>query len=66
MPVPGGANGLASFAVNVDTALPMGVDQIDNTVVVDDDAANGVDPNPGDNSASDSTPIIDVSGLSVR
>ena len=46
--------GQVLFAVDVDNPLPSGVTQIDNTASVE---ASGIDPNPDNNTASDSTPI---------
>jgi uncharacterized repeat protein (TIGR01451 family) len=45
------------YAVTVDSTWPAGLTEISNTATVTDDGANGVDPTPGDNSASDTTPI---------
>ncbi len=53
----GGANGSASFAVNVVNPLPAGVSQVSNSAQIGDDGANGADPTPANNSASDSTPV---------
>jgi uncharacterized repeat protein (TIGR01451 family) len=53
----GGAGGSVTFAVTVANPLPAAVEQISNTASVADDGANGADPAPGDNSASDSTPV---------
>jgi uncharacterized repeat protein (TIGR01451 family) len=59
----GGASGSAVFAVTVDNPLPAGVTQIANSAAVGDDGANGSDPTPADNSASDSTPVVSVPDL---
>ncbi len=56
--LPSGGSGTAVFAVTVINPVPAGVTQIDNTAVINDDGANGVDPNPADNSDSDSTPVM--------
>jgi uncharacterized repeat protein (TIGR01451 family) len=52
-----GGGGQVDFAVDVDNPLAAGVTQIDNTASVADDGSNGADPNPGDNSDSDTTPV---------
>jgi uncharacterized repeat protein (TIGR01451 family)/fimbrial isopeptide formation D2 family protein len=49
-----GGSGSVAFAVTVDTPLAAGVTQLNNSASI---AANGVDPTPGDNSASDTTPV---------
>ncbi len=54
--VPAYSNGSKIFAVDVDLPLAPGVTLISNTASIADDGANGPDPNPGDNSASESTP----------
>lgn len=56
---------LESFAVTLDSCLPSGLTQIDNTASVADDGSNGADPVPGDNSASDSTPLSAGPDLSI-
>ena len=53
----GGGTASVSFAVVVDKPLAAGIDQIDNTASVQDDNANGDDPTPEDNTASDTTPV---------
>lgn len=45
------------FAVRVSRTLPAGVSLISNTVQVDDDGQNGPDPDPGDDSDTEETPI---------
>ncbi len=55
--VGGGASGSATFAVTLVTPVPAGLTEISNSASVADDGANGTDPNPGDNSASDTTPV---------
>jgi len=56
-PLAVGANGSAVFAVDVDSPLASGVDEVVNTVSIADDGANGPDPTPADNSDSENTPI---------
>jgi CSLREA domain-containing protein/uncharacterized repeat protein (TIGR01451 family) len=52
-----GASGSAIFAVTLVTPIPAGLSQISNTATITDDGANGTDQTPGDNTASDTTPI---------
>jgi uncharacterized repeat protein (TIGR01451 family) len=59
----GGASGNATFAITVDDPLPAGVSQVSNTASLADDAANGPDPTPANNSSSDSTPVTAVPDL---
>jgi uncharacterized repeat protein (TIGR01451 family) len=49
--------GAVSFAVRVDDPLPAGARFISNAATIDDDDANGDDPNPGDNSDGVDTPV---------
>jgi uncharacterized repeat protein (TIGR01451 family) len=53
----GGGAGAAVFAVTVASPLPAGVDQVSNTANVADDTTNGPEPNTGNNTSSDTTPI---------
>jgi uncharacterized repeat protein (TIGR01451 family) len=53
----GGAGGSVTFAVTVDDPIAAGIDEIENTASIDDDGANGTDPNPDDNTDSDTTPV---------
>lgn len=46
----GGAGSSEVFAVDLVDPLPPGASEVVNTVTIADDGANGVDPNPGDNS----------------
>ena len=46
-----GAGGSAVFAVDLDDPLPPGTSETENCASIDDDGANGADPNPGDNEA---------------
>jgi uncharacterized repeat protein (TIGR01451 family) len=60
----GSGDQTATFAVTV--ANPLGaVTQISNTASVADDGANGTDPTPGDNSASDTTPVTGAPDLTL-
>ena len=53
----GGASGSATFAVTVNNPLPAGITQIANTAAIGDDASNGIDTTPANNSSSDTTPV---------
>ncbi len=56
--VPGrGGNGVYIFAVTVVPAVPTGVTQISNTATITDDGTGGIDPDPSNNTASDTTPL---------
>jgi uncharacterized repeat protein (TIGR01451 family) len=57
--------GQVDFAVDVDNPIAAGVTQIDNTVEVGDDGASGADVNPGDNSDSDSTPVVAAPDMQI-
>lgn len=52
-----GVSGAVNFAVTVNQPLPESVTQITNNAAITDDSSNGPDSDPGDNAASDSTPI---------
>ena len=60
-----GASGSVTFAVNVVTPFPAGVTEINNTASIADDGANGADPTPANNSATDNTPVDAYSDLSI-
>ena len=53
----GGAGGSVTFAVTVNSPLPAGITQIANTAAIGDDASNGIDTAPANNSSSDTTPV---------
>ena len=55
--VAGSGNQTATFAVTVAASLPAGVTQISNSASIADDGANGTDPSPANNTASDTTPV---------
>ncbi|HRQ41055.1 MAG TPA: PKD domain-containing protein [Chloroflexota bacterium] len=57
--VSGGGGGTAVFTVQVDDPAP-GVTLITNTAGVADDGSNGADPNPADNTGTDTTPIANL------
>lgn len=52
-----GDSGSVVFAVVLDNPLPNGVTSVLNTASIADDGSNGVDPTPGNNSDSDTTPV---------
>uniref|UniRef100_A0A7C4Q3F5 Sortase n=1 Tax=Bellilinea caldifistulae TaxID=360411 RepID=A0A7C4Q3F5_9CHLR len=60
-----GSNGTLTFAVRVDNPVPAGVTQIANTVSIGDDGSRGPDPKPGDNRASDTTPLTAAPDLAI-
>ncbi|WP_257387372.1 beta strand repeat-containing protein [Tahibacter caeni] len=55
--VAGAGSGNASFAVTVGNPVAAGVTQLSNTASIADDGTHGVDATPGNNSASDTTPV---------
>ena len=55
----------ATFAVLVDSPLLAGVEEVVNSTSIADDESNGTDPNPGDNSDSDNTPVDAVPDLVI-
>ncbi|HKV13187.1 MAG TPA: hypothetical protein VJ725_33920, partial [Thermoanaerobaculia bacterium] len=62
----GGVTGqTATFAVTVDNPVPNGVKDITNTVTIEDDETNGIDPNPSDNTSTDTTPVSSAPDLSI-
>lgn len=60
-----GASGSVTFAVTVANPVAAGVGQIANTASVADDGTHGTDPAPGNNSASDTTPVTAAPDLSL-
>jgi uncharacterized repeat protein (TIGR01451 family) len=54
----GYGSGQLVFAVFVNSPLASGVTQIANTAEIADDGSGGADPNPGDNSSTDFTPVV--------
>jgi uncharacterized repeat protein (TIGR01451 family) len=60
-----GAGGTVTFAVTVASPLPAGTTQLANTVTVADDGTNGPDPTPGDNTGTDTTPLVSAPDLTV-
>jgi uncharacterized repeat protein (TIGR01451 family) len=63
--VAGGGPQTATFAVTVVNPVIAGVSQISNTASIADDGANGTDPAPGNNTASDATPVTGAPDLSL-
>jgi uncharacterized repeat protein (TIGR01451 family) len=60
-----GGGGTATFAATVVDPVAAGVTQIFNTASIADDGTHGADPTPGNNSGSDSTPVIGAPDLSM-
>jgi uncharacterized repeat protein (TIGR01451 family) len=56
-PVPGNSSGSVIFALKVNNPLPSGVNSISNSASIGDDGANGPDPTPGNNVATENTPV---------
>ena len=61
----GGGNQTATFAVTVVNPVAAGVSQISNTASIANDGTNGTDPNTGNNSGSDTTPLAGGPDLSI-
>lgn len=59
-----GGSGSATFVVVVDDPY-LGGPSVSNTASIADDGTNGADPNPGDNSDTDTTPIINTPDLTI-
>jgi uncharacterized repeat protein (TIGR01451 family) len=57
--VAAGGNGAVVFAVTVDSPV-VGFSQISNTASIADDGNNGADLTPGDNSDTDTTPVLSL------
>ncbi|MCP3933883.1 MAG: hypothetical protein GY708_00770, partial [Actinomycetia bacterium] len=47
-----------TFAVELDSSLPTGVDSISNSTSVSDDGSNGDDVDPSNNRATEDTPVV--------
>jgi uncharacterized repeat protein (TIGR01451 family) len=60
-----GAEATALFVLRVAPPVPAGVDSITNTVRVEDNGTSGPDATPGDNQASESTPVAATPDLRV-
>ncbi|MBI4786984.1 MAG: DUF11 domain-containing protein [Chloroflexi bacterium] len=63
--VEGGATGSVAFTVQVANPVPPGTTQISNSAIIGDDHASGPDANPGDNSAMDTTPVLQDADLEI-
>ena len=68
--VPGGQTlppgTIVNFAVRIDEPLAAGAVEIANTVRIDDDGNNGVDPDPTNNEDDDIRPIVAVPDLEIE
>ncbi len=60
-----GASTTVLYAVTVDSALPVGVEQLTNGALVADDGLNGPDLTPGNNFGTDTTPVDAAPDLSI-
>jgi uncharacterized repeat protein (TIGR01451 family) len=60
-----GQTGSVQFAVRINAALPAGVERIENTARIRDDGANGADLNPGNDTGSDTSPVLAAPDLSI-
>ena len=55
--VAAGAGATVNFAVNINNPIPAGVTQIDNTASIEGEGGIEADPNPEDNTSSETTPV---------
>jgi CSLREA domain-containing protein len=55
--VSNGGSGTVTFAVTVVNPVAAGVTQLSNSASIADDGTHGADPQPGNNAASDTTPV---------
>lgn len=62
----GAASVTVPFVVVVDIPMPAGGHSITATVAISDNGLNGTDPVPGNNQASDSTPLVSAPNLSLE
>ncbi len=60
-----GGTGSATFAVTLVNPVPAGVTVVTNTGSINDDNANGGDPTPGNNSDTETTPIVAAPELGI-
>lgn len=60
-----GAPGMVLFAVDIDNPLPTNVKTIENVTSIADDGANGIDPDPDNNTGGDNTPVGSVPDLTI-
>ena len=63
--LPAGAGASERFAVKAANTVPAGVDALSDTATVADDGTNGPDSVPGDNSSTDTTPVIAAPDLVI-
>lgn len=56
--VAAGQRGSVNFAVTLIDSFPVGVGLVTNTATILDDGAHGVDANPANNTATDTTPVL--------
>ncbi len=61
----GDAGSMTTFAVTVTATIPAGVTAISNSATIADDGAKGVDGNPTDNAANDTTPVTAAPNLKI-
>lgn len=64
--LPPGGSGSVVFAVRVDLPFPAGLEELVNEVAVSDDGGNGADRDPGDNAATDTTPVERAADVAVE
>jgi uncharacterized repeat protein (TIGR01451 family) len=60
-----GGSTTRSVTVQMDARVPAGVETITNTATVADDGANGPDPTPGNNTASDTDTVVAAPDLAI-
>ena len=60
-----GASGFVLFAVSVPSPVPVGLEELSNTVNIADDGTHGADTNPANNFGVDSTPVIAAPDLVI-
>src|SRR6185369_7918206 len=63
--VTAGGGSSATFATTVFNPMGAGVTQISNTASIADDGTHGADPTPGNNTASDTTPLTGAPDLAL-
>lgn len=54
-----------TFAINIPSPVPAGMEQVINAVSITDDGSNGPDPNPGNNNDEVTTPVDAMPQLRV-
>jgi uncharacterized repeat protein (TIGR01451 family) len=60
-----GDSGSVDFAVDVNSSLPAGVDELSVDTTINDDGTNGPDQNPVDNINNDTTPVTAAPDMSI-